>query len=490
MTNFTEATVYTTTSNELEAFLNEATGPKLYVGTLLLNDNSLFAVTATDPITGISSIEPVTTVDQGYAMYYFDASQTTTRVNPGTMTKFYGRCSYAEIYNANGDIISEQWDGDTFLTNRVTLSRINSDSHEGIETFVMDDWLTHETLLNGTLLTYVIYTENETVLHRGSALCMETTGYSDATPCHDILSVDLQSPFMRSGEEVIRPINVNVTDLNFSVLVTRSNGTETLPMGHPRVQVVGLDIVNLNQVQIPHDIALIYDATNQPVDTQVDLDNHITKMYKLTNIPANEFSPNPMMLLAYLTYAGLTEGWRMRVDLLVSDGSMLMDVTDIVTTGDYDSALVGTTQEFVISLDLGLVEGVRGDHTITQPIQLNITNFGGQPTPAFFANNMQPYIKPLLVVDTNGGNLTEVTLTDSVTYFLEQNTPNLETRHVHRINKFRVYDTLTGTTVFPISMLEEVIEFEALNTNDIIQIELLESYNDIELILHKFTFYI
>ena len=475
-------------SDTIEHYLSGLLDTKPKLGHVYLLNGFLYTVYHIDAITGVAKSVRVETTTDTNIVLYFDDSQETTVVNPDPAFTYSGQCSYAIIENHNGDIISEIWDGDTFVTNRVNLNKINSDSHEEIALYVIGKWSTHEHLMVGELVTIKIYDVDEHLLYDRQGVLVSASGYSDATPCHDILSVDLQSPFMKNGEDVIRPINIEVKDLNFTVLVTKSNGTETLPLSNPRVNVVGLDIAKLNITQIPIDIALVYNATDQPVNTDVDSSNHITKLYKLINIPANDFSPNPIKLIPYLTYAGQDEGWRLRASLLTGDGSLLLEVTELINITGYDSLLIGIPQEVTLSLDLGLVNGIKGDYAITYKCDIKLNNFGGQTEPAFIGNYINQYIKPFEVINSN--NISTVTITDSESYFLYEYIPESNIIDKSRINKFKVYSTIGGDQILPISMLESPIKFQQLNPNDIIVIELLESYNDIEIVIYKVILYV
>lgn len=196
---------------------------------------------------------------------------------------------------------------------------------------------TIEPLMDGELCTIVVYTDDNKVIHRASALIENSSFIKQAhADQYYITNLYLDTPYINMSDDTIInvPSNLNINDFDFNAVVVRNDGSkETLPVEpNGKFTIAGLDQINTS-VKGDYPVVLIYSLDPDEVGISTILTNdgpRLTRPYTLRVTEPDKLYG--VKLFPYLYWDDVAGHWKHRVHMLSLDRSEPIDVTDKIVT--------------------------------------------------------------------------------------------------------------------------------------------------------------
>lgn len=225
-----------------------------------------YRVTAIDPLTLVPTYEDITngTSNEGELLaagvgsqpdtyrIYLDSSVTPHKLHVDARLKLHAdTAAYAKIFkgtniSASGHVLGMLYDQNgTFLTHNIPLVLVAMDTHENHGIKVIPTCYTNEELVDGAMVTAVIYTAEGGEVSRRTLWVNNSSFIPDlAADTRYVSHVTLESPFMsQTDDHVIEyPINVPLQAMNMFGRVHYSDGSSILlPVDGGKFSLLGLE---------------------------------------------------------------------------------------------------------------------------------------------------------------------------------------------------------------------------------------------------------
>ena len=225
-----------------------------------------YRVTAIDPLTLVPTYEDITngTSNEGELLaagvgsqpdtyrIYLDSSVTPHKLHVDARLKLHAdTAAYAKIFKGtnisdSGHVLGMLYDQNgTFLTHNIPLVLVAMDTHENHGIKVIPTCYTNEELVDGAMVTAVIYTAEGGEVSRRTLWVNNSSFIPDlAADTRYVSHVTLESPFMsQTDDHVIEyPINVPLQAMNMFGRVHYSDGSSILlPVDGGKFSLLGLE---------------------------------------------------------------------------------------------------------------------------------------------------------------------------------------------------------------------------------------------------------
>lgn len=231
-------------------------------------DYITFKVTDIDPVTLLPTLVPI---DRSVANGVISTDDTLTGTGPENFRVYYDttvtphilavdirnqikgtQASYAKLFKgvvvtgASAKVISFMYDsGGAFLTQNVPLELVAIDSHVNHSIKVISVCYTNEVLVDGEIVTAVVYSADGHVLSKRQLLLENTSFIRTLNASQKYVSnISLKSPFLSSTDAntLEYPINVPMQSFNMIGVVNYSDGSKLeLPVDGTRFKILGLE---------------------------------------------------------------------------------------------------------------------------------------------------------------------------------------------------------------------------------------------------------
>lgn len=303
---------------------------------------------------------------------YLDRSTTPYTMNidrrcyvPGSAAKF-ARVFRGSYISGDDNVISKVFDANgQFVSDRVGLELAMLDSHQiNQHTLkIVNTFHTTEGMLDGEVVTLVVYTEDGHVCYKRQ-LKVENTSFIPgvSTGQRYVAGISLESSYLVSAQDAQLefPLNLPLSSLDLMAIVHYSDGsTMELPVSDPRVRVEGLDQYVSNIPGHRMDLVLFYQLApgESTLNTADYVLGKVRKRFTLTTSATNY--AHAVQLMGYPIWQSDVLGYRMQFWMFNLDRTFFQDVTQYVEwserTGPFDPKGYGLLQQREVSIDLSKV---------------------------------------------------------------------------------------------------------------------------------------
>lgn len=337
----------------------------------------------------IPEVDPIVGVDTSYLSdtfrAYIDKSTTPyTFAIDNRYLVFGSMSSYIKVFlgtdvSDSGTVISYTKDSaGNVLGENIPLEKAMSSSHNNFATKVPTVGYTDYDLIDGELLTVLVYTDDAKLVKK-DRLIVENTNFVrkvDFTSKY-VTGVSLTTPFLNVNDSKIIdvPTNLSVDNLNLKGVVHYSDGSQTtLPIDGTRFKLLGLNQYYSGATGVTIDLVLSYVLeANEQAYTNVTVTNDtVVEPYYIRTTQAN-YSYS-FKLMPYPVWNGGVNGYSLIWYLLDLDRLSVRNVTDNITFdashGSFDSFAYGTLQAKSVSLQLKDVNPSYKDFVFTQMVEI------------------------------------------------------------------------------------------------------------------------
>jgi hypothetical protein len=469
--------------------------------------NAWYRVAALDQTTLIPTLVSITTAATGE----FSEDDLLMGVGPGTQSDTY-RCyldqsvmpfslavdvrlvvggsqaSYAKIFKGailgdDGTVISAFYDQSGNLLGENVPLEVVQTSQQGVVTTalkVVKQCYTKVALLDGEIVTVVIYAADGTVLSKRQLL-IENTAFIRSTDASEkyITGISMTSPFMSSSDPntLVYPINVPKDGLNLMGQVHYSDGTTaSMPVDGTKFQLFGLDAYVATIVGQKFKLVLKYNLSQDELvyGATANVDGSggaafIQETYNATT--ENVDGAYTLKLFCVPRFIDSVNGWYLDWYLFNLDRNLAQLVTPYVTFAPNSPAFLphgyGVNQQLQVQLKLSDVNPAYKNVQFTQTIGLVLNRDGTDKTGTNWTIAYDPGQTPAYGLNTHASttfvnqNLMQVYINQGLTdfdAFLDQvyypakplTDPNVETQ-APEPNMFALLLPNQAPVEFPIS---------------------------------------
>ena len=292
--------------------------------------------------------------------------------------------SYAKIFKGaalsdDGNVISKVYDNNgNFISENVPLELVAIDSHVNYSIKAISVCHTTEGLVDGEIVTAVIYNDQGHVVSKRQLLVENTSFIRSLNASQKYIShISLETPFISATmDHVIEfPLNIPINALNIMGVVHYSNGdTLKLPVDGNKFKMFGLDQYVSTIIGQKLDLVLSYSLSAEEVSyAGITSDGHfITEPYSLLTInPNNSYT---VKLFGYPKWIDSENGYVMHWWLFNLDRNVYFDVTPYVTfsqnTGAFNPKGYGYMQKKAVSINLRDISGAFKPFIHTQLVEI------------------------------------------------------------------------------------------------------------------------
>lgn len=329
--------------------------------------NMSFTLTETDVLFGVNGYNQSDTY-----RVYIDQSVIPHVLAVDIRLKIAGSmASYCKLFKGSdvsttGHVVSKTYDSNgQFIGENVPLELVAIDSHNNYSIKTVAVCHTTEDLINGEVVTAVIYNDQGHVVSKRQLLVENTSFIRSVNASQRYIShISIESAFLSPTEDhVIRfPLNIPMNALNIIGVVHYSNGqTLRLPVDGSKFKMFGLDQHISSIIGQQVDLVLSYALSSDEVSyAGVTGDGHyITEPYQLVTVnPNNSYS---VKLFGYPFWVNEATGYQMRWWLFNLDRNVFFEVTSWVrfadNTGAFNPKGYGYLQRKSVSINLKDVSG-------------------------------------------------------------------------------------------------------------------------------------
>lgn len=351
--------------------------------------NMSFSFTETDVLFGVG---PGTQSDT-YRVYV-DKSVTPYILAVDARLKIAGTMSHhAKIFKGSnvsntGVVVSKVYDNSGHLISQdIGLELVAIDSHVNYSIKTVKVCNTTAELMDGEIVTIVIYTDNGHVVSKRQLLVENTSFIRSVNSSLKYVShISVDCPFMSPTESSLIefPLNVPLNALNLMGTVHYSDGsTLTLPVDGNKFRMHGLQ-QHVSTI-IGQRIELVLAYALSPTEVAyagVSTDGHyVTEPYSLMTInPNNSYT---VKLFGYPIWIDAVNGYQMQWWLFNLDRNVYFNVTPFVSfatnTGPFNPTGYGYLQRKAVSINLRDVSGAFKPFVHTQLVDI-VLNGGANET--------------------------------------------------------------------------------------------------------------
>lgn len=340
--------------------------------------NSLDQVTFIPELKPISLSEATTLTDtlitdtaDNYRVYY-DKSVTPFTLSVDALAKVYSTtANYARLYKGYyidpAKIISRRYDNsNNFIGSDIPLQLVAYNQVENYAVKSVPICNTTEVLLDGEVITCVIFDASGKVLSRRTLLVEETTFVAQAFAEQKyIVNIFLKSPFIYNNtpEVVNYPVNLPLESFNPLATVQYNDGsTIDYALNGSKFSLYGLDQFTSTIIGHKAPMVLTYKLdANEAALASVSSDGYyVTRPYTL--LVSNPNTSYNVKLYVYPVWVDSVNGYKYKVYLMNLDRNLLVDVSAKValasTSPAFNPLLYGITQRLTFMLELSQVSGI------------------------------------------------------------------------------------------------------------------------------------
>lgn len=335
---------------------------------------------------------------------------------------FSSSAAYCQIFKGSvidgtGQVISAVIDSSGNLVSQaipLTLCAVPSGVNYTIK--AVPDCFTTEPLLDGEVLTAVIYSATMVVLSKHQLL-VENTAYIRSTNASMkyITSIALLSPFMSEANptQILYPLNVPLSTLNLLGVVNYSDGTSlTMPIDGTKFQLSGLTGYLPTVVSQSQPLVLQYNLSANELalcQTNGNL-RFLTAAYTAMTIATN--GSYSVKLYAFPVWVSATEGYTLEWFLYNQDRNIALRVTNLVTIltnyKAFNPTQYGVNQQLTVQINLNAVNGSYESFIHTQVINILLVQAGNNKG----QNNWTVGFTTSQTPQFGGGNTAVMTITN------------------------------------------------------------------------------
>lgn len=344
--------------------------------------NMSYSLSETDVLFGVG---PGTQSDT-YKVY-LDQSVTPHVLAVDARLKIGGTMSsYAKIFKGadtqdQTKIVSRVYDSaGNFLTDRVSLELAAIDSHVNYSIKMVSPCYTNFDLVDGELVTVVIYNTEGHVVSKRQCLIENTSFIRQVNTSQKyVTNISMESAFLSASQDntIEFPLNVPKNALNLIGVVHYSDGsTRRLPVDGTKFRLFGLDQYVSTIVGQQINLVLSYAlSADEAVYGAVTSDNrYVTEAYKLkTTDPNNAYT---VKIFGFPVWIDAANGYQMHWFLFNLDRNVFFDVTSQVVFapnyGSFNPRGYGYTQQKAVQLNLRDVSGAFKPYVHTQVFDIEL----------------------------------------------------------------------------------------------------------------------
>lgn len=346
---------------------------------------AMFVVTDLNNITFIPELSPVITnqqaanavdiltsgSDNNYRAY-FDKSVNPYTISVDGLLKIYAStANFARIYRGQfidpTKLISRRYDNNNnFIGHDIPLQLVAYNTHDNYAIKSVPPCTTQAELLDGEVVTVVIYDTNSKVLSKVSLLVEETTYVAQAfNEQKYITQIFIKSSFINISNEsnIHYPVNLPLVSFNPIGVVQYNDGSQIeYPIDDNKFSLYGLD--QFVSTIIGHNVPLVLsyrlDANEAALATVTSDGSFITRPYSL--IVSNPNTSYNVKLFIYPVWIDASTGYTFKAWLMNLDRNILFNVTNLIALSNssaaFNSYAYGVTQRLTFTLDLANVSGI------------------------------------------------------------------------------------------------------------------------------------
>lgn len=262
----------------------------------------------------------------------------------------------------NGEVVSAVFNSaNRFVSENIPLEKVTIPHYGDHGYKVASNASVTQTLLDGEVLTAVVYTNSGEVTSRFSLLVVNTEFVRDLdASSKKITDITLLTPYMsESDSEVIEiPLGMVAQSSSFIGRVTYSDGSKSsTPVDGQRFALFGYDTFVASNVGEIVPVVLSYNLSSAEssnfVKTQGDR-RFITKDYKIRTVESESRYKVKIFITPYWDNADLC--WKLDYWLYSLDRDICIKVTDLVEvtgiSGGFDGTNFGVPQALTVALEL------------------------------------------------------------------------------------------------------------------------------------------
>lgn len=332
---------------------------------------------------GVSSETALLYVDKSVSPYRI-AVDATIYVR-GSMNRWCKIFKGADLSDT-GKVISKIYDASgRFVSENIPLELAETELTTNISNKVPSAAFTTEDLSDGELVTMVVYSDTGNVTRR-QQLLVQNTAFIRSTNAHKkyITNISLESPFLSTTKDnlIEFPLNVPVSSLNLTCVVTYSNGdVRRYPVNGTKAQIYGFEDYVATQPGYTMNLVLRYNLAEDEVNYTAVAnanDSFIPVMYKATTLAAD--GTYGVKLYVCPVWQNSVSGYRLEWYLYNLDRNIYYEVTPYVTINTnvsvYNPTAYGQLQRLSVSINLKNVNGAYKDYVHTQILDIIIERQG------------------------------------------------------------------------------------------------------------------
>lgn len=411
-----------------------------------------YRVTAIDPLTLVPTYEDITngTSNEGELLaagvgsqpdtyrIYLDSSVTPHKLHVDARLKLHAdTAAYAKIFkgtniSASGHVLGMLYDQNgTFLTHNIPLVLVAMDTHENHGIKVIPTCYTNEELVDGAMVTAVIYTAEGGEVSRRTLWVNNSSFIPDlAADTRYVSHVTLESPFMsQTDDHVIEyPINVPLQAMNMFGRVHYSDGSSILlPVDGGKFSLLGLErfVGTYPGQHVPLVLRYRLDTTEVAYGQLVSADGkHIAEPYDL--VTTEQRGAFTIKLSGYPVWRSDLSEYQMRWFMSDLNRDVMFDVTPYIyfnqSSDVFNPVGYGLVQKLSVRVNLKDVSQALPSfiHTQTQTVVLmSPGTVAGANWKLAFEPNQEPLFGEALSAQVNmiNQNLWRLNIRAGITNF-------------------------------------------------------------------------
>lgn len=445
--------------NLQEVYVPNGPGAKRYVPKVddYVEDTELYItyiVTYIDPVTLEATLVPI---NRGTDNGVINTEDVLLGVGPGTQSDTYRiyldtsvtphvlavdvrlrvagtMAHHAKLFKgtdlgSTGKVISFLYDSSgTFLTQDIPLELVAIDSHVNYSIKVITVAYTNEKLLDGEIVTAVIYDTAGHVVSRRQLLVENTSFIRTANASQKYIShISLKSPYLSTTDNntLNYPINVPLQAFNMIGVVHYSdNSTLEMPVDGSKFRILGLERYVATVVGQELKLALSYSLSPGEICYgAVSGDGkYVTEPYRL--ITTTQVGAYTVKLYPYPVWVDNNTGYRLKWFMYNLDRDISFDVTPFVNyndnTNEFKPKSYGETQDLSVRLNLRDVSPLFISYIHIQKLQILLRETGEARTTNWSigfepGQNPQYGINLKARLETLSANLSRLTINSGAT---------------------------------------------------------------------------